>query len=283
MSEPPQSDPSRPWSVVTGASAGLGADFARQLAAQGRSVILAARRVDRLETLAAELQETYGVSTEVVSVDLAEREGPATLFERSTSEGRQIDLLVNNAGFGALGAHLETPGERHLQMLDLNVTALTDLTHRFASHMLEHGLPSHVVNIASLAGRMPVAGLASYVASKHAVVGLSASVRLELLGSGVTLGTICPTAVDTRLASGISHAGLMAVEPVDVAEAVVESWETRTPEIVVPKVLGPLTRLHNALPDRVQGRIRRMLNADRVLTGVDEAARDAYEQDVLAS
>ena len=221
MSEPPQSDPSRPWSVVTGASAGLGADFARQLAAQGRSVILAARRVDRLEALAAELQETYGVSTEVVSVDLAEREGPATLFERSTSEGRPIDLLVNNAGFGALGAHLETPGERHLQMLDLNVTALTDLTHRFASHMLEHGLPSHVVNIASIASFQPIPNLAAYAASKSYVRDYSEALAYELSATNVAVTCVHPGGTLTEFSevagmtlSAASEATMMRSEDV---------------------------------------------------------------------
>ncbi len=181
-----------PWTVITGASAGLGADFARQLAAQGRPLILAARRQERLEALAAELEEATGVATVVVAVDLATRQGPAELFERATADGRQVDMLVNNAGFGAVGAHLSTERERHLQMLDLNVTALTDLTHRFATHMVGHGLPSHVVNIASIASFQPIPNLAAYAASKSYVRDYSEGLAYELRSTNVAVTCVHP-------------------------------------------------------------------------------------------
>jgi len=192
MTAPGISAQARPWSVVTGASAGLGADFARQLAQQGRPIILAARRLERLEALATELEEAHGVATLVVAVDLATEAGPGELYERATSEGRRVDMLVNNAGFGALGGHLSTDHERHRKMLDLNVTALTELTHRFATHMIEHGQPSHVVNLGSIASFQPIPNLAAYAASKSYVRDYSQALAYELASTNVSVTCVHP-------------------------------------------------------------------------------------------
>ncbi len=185
-------DTSRPWSVITGASAGLGADFARQLAAQGRPVVLAARRADRLEAVAKELRERHGVATLVVAVDLSTAQGPEELYHRAISEGRRVDMLVNNAGFGTVGGHLITDRDRQRKMLDLNVTALTDLTHRFATHMLEHGLPSSVVNIASVASFQPIPNMAAYAASKAYVRDFSQALAYELGSTNISVTCVHP-------------------------------------------------------------------------------------------
>lgn len=192
MSVVTSTDPDRPWAVVTGASAGLGADFARQLAQQGRPIVLAARRVERLEAVAAELHERHGVATLVVVVDLSTAQGPAELYERATSEGRRVDMLVNNAGFGTVGGHLATDRDRQRQMLDLNVTALTDLTHRFSTHMIEHGLPSHVVNIGSVASFQPIPNMAAYAASKAYVRDFSQALAYELESTNVRITCVHP-------------------------------------------------------------------------------------------
>lgn len=192
MSVNSSEDHERAWTVITGASAGLGVDFARQLAEQGRPIVLAARRLERLEAVAQELQERYGVATLVVAVDLSTREGPGELYGQATAEGRKIDMLVNNAGFGSVGGHLITDRDRQRQMLDLNVTALTELTHRFATHMIDHGLPSHVVNIGSVASFQPIPNMAAYAASKSYVRDFSQALAYELESTNVSVTCVHP-------------------------------------------------------------------------------------------
>jgi short-subunit dehydrogenase len=213
--------PTGSWAVVTGASAGLGADFARQLAAAGHAIVLAARREDRLEALSAELQEAYRVETLVVPVDLATAQGPEALFERATSDGRQVEILVNNAGFGTVGPHLSTDGDRQRMMLDLNVTALTDLTHRFANHMAGHGAPSHIVNIASVASFQPIPHMAVYAASKAYVRDFSQALSMELSGSNIAVTCVHPGGTLTEFGDvagmtigGAAKATMMASEDV---------------------------------------------------------------------
>ncbi len=179
------------WALVTGASSGIGIEFARLLAEQGYALVLNARRKDRLEALADEIRQEIGASTLVIAGDLATPEGAKTLHEEVIRNGIALDVLINNAGFGLWGRFTETPWEREGAMIDLNVRALVELTKRFLPGMVERR-SGHVLNIASTAAFQPGPFLAVYSATKAFVLSFSEAVNEELRGTGVNVTTLCP-------------------------------------------------------------------------------------------
>ncbi|MGD9537083.1 MAG: SDR family NAD(P)-dependent oxidoreductase [Alphaproteobacteria bacterium] len=183
--------------MITGASAGLGADFARLFAADGYDLVLAARRADPMQVLAAELAGAHGIEATVISIDLARAEAPDELAAAVGAKGLAIDALVNNAGFGALGAFAETDGERQRDMVAVNVAALTRLTRLLLPGMIERR-EGRIINLASVAGFMPGPYMAVYFATKAYVVSFSAALAEELRGTGVTVTCICPGPTETE-------------------------------------------------------------------------------------
>lgn len=183
------------WTLVTGASAGLGAEFARIAAKDGRNVILAARRLDKLEALAGDLRAS-GVDAVAIAADLSAPDGAATLWKAATGEGRRVDFLVNNAGLGRhgpFGSGTEADGGRPRERasLHVNVMALTELMSLAAPEMKAAG-GGRILNVASVAGFMPGPNMAVYHASKAYVINLTRAVRAELAGSGVAVAALCP-------------------------------------------------------------------------------------------
>lgn len=185
--------------LVTGASAGLGRELAQLFAADGHDVVLVARSVAKLEALASELTTAHGVRAHVIAVDLGEASAPATLLEQVGARGLTIDFLVNNAGFGSNGAFLDLDLGREIEMVDLNVRALVELTHRFARPMRQRGF-GRVMNIASTAGFQPGPYMATYYASKAFVVSFTEALAYELAGTGVSVTCHCPGATATEFA-----------------------------------------------------------------------------------
>jgi uncharacterized protein len=185
--------------LVTGASSGIGADLARELAQRGHGVTLVARREARLTELARELQSVHGVRCEVVALDLtdAERRGglPDTLAER----GLDVDVLVNNAGLSTTGPAYRSDRTREIAMIRTDVEAVVDLCSIFVPGMVERGRGA-VLNVASTAAFQPLPGQAGYGASKAFVLSYSRAVRAELHGTGVTLTALCPGPVETEFA-----------------------------------------------------------------------------------
>ncbi|MFA1549581.1 SDR family NAD(P)-dependent oxidoreductase [Actinomadura chokoriensis] len=175
--------------LVTGASSGIGESFARLLAGRGADLVIVARRADLLDGLARELVERYRVAVEVMAADLAD---PA---QRAEVEGRlrsdPVELLVNNAGYGAFGAFADLPLDDHLAQIELNVTALVRLTHAALPGMVERGRGG-VLNVASMAGFTPSPGSASYGATKAYVASFSESLHSEVAGKGVHVTALCP-------------------------------------------------------------------------------------------
>jgi hypothetical protein len=209
--------------LVTGASSGIGARLARQFAADGYDVVLTARRRDRLEELAGELESTHGVTTEVFTADLAESDGPAELFEAIQSAGIEIDALVNNAGFSTYGRFDETDLSTTLDMIQVNLVALTELTHRFAEGMVERG-HGEILNTASMAAMAPTPKTAAYAATKSYVLSFTEAIAHEFADLGITVTALCPGPVDTELVSqeGMDDSGIddqPLNDPQSVAEA----------------------------------------------------------------
>jgi hypothetical protein len=180
------------WALVTGASAGIGAAFARALAAKGANIILAARRRDRLETLASELSRDHAVETRIISADLAKPGAPDDIDRALRAEGVGVDILINNAGFGLPGHFVDSDWTAHRDFIELMVTSYAHLVRLLLPGMMERGF-GRIIQVASLAGLVPgSAGHTLYGPSKAFLVSFSQSLAAECDGSGVNVSALCP-------------------------------------------------------------------------------------------
>jgi hypothetical protein len=178
--------------LVTGASAGIGAALARIYAAHGYDLALTARREDRLQTLADELRLGAGIEVLVIPADLADPAAPAAILGQIEAHGRQVDALVNNAGYGLDGPFADSAWEDHNASLQVMVTAVAEFAHAVVPGMVERRF-GRIVNVASLAGILPGSpGGGLYSAVKAFVLGFSQSLHLELLATGVHVSALCP-------------------------------------------------------------------------------------------
>ncbi len=180
------------WALITGASAGIGAAFARSLAQKGANLVLVARRKEKLESLAAELAAAYSVETIVIAADLADPLASSDIAEKLASDGVNIDILVNNAGFGMPGNFTESDWAAHRDFLALMVTSYAHLTHAFLPGMLERDY-GRIIQVASVAGLVPgSSGHTLYGASKAFLVSFAQSLAGECEGTGVHASALCP-------------------------------------------------------------------------------------------
>jgi short-subunit dehydrogenase len=193
----------RPTALVTGASSGIGADLARQLAQDGHDLVLASRTVAPMQTLADELK-AQGATATIIATDLSKAGAAAVLVKEIEERGLTIEVLVNNAGLGANGRFDSTDPTRNGEMLQVNVVALTELTRLLLPGMLSRG-HGRVLLVASTAGFQPGPNMAVYCATKAYVLSLGEAIAYELRGSGVTLTTLCPGATATNF-SRVAHA-----------------------------------------------------------------------------
>lgn len=185
------------WALVTGASSGIGAEFAARLAGRGMHLVLAARRTDRMNAIAEELVTKHGTKCHIVTIDLAIPGAAERLMEEIRRQGITIELLVNNAGFGMVG-EIETTDPAEVQrLLNLNICTLTDLTYRVLPEMLERGHGA-VINVSSVAAFQPVAFMAAYSASKSFVLHFSEALWAEARSRGVTVLALCPGVTETE-------------------------------------------------------------------------------------
>lgn len=183
---------SQRWALVTGSSAGIGAAFARDLAAQGCALVLTARRIERLQTLAAELEQAHGTRCEILPADLADPAAPANLCAQLDVRGIGIDMLINNAGYGVPGTFEASLWPRHADFIQVMMTAPTELAHRLLPGMRARG-HGRIVNVASLAGLVPgTAAHTLYGASKAYLIHFSQSLGQENSARGVHVCALCP-------------------------------------------------------------------------------------------
>jgi uncharacterized protein len=185
-------NPSKPFALVTGASAGIGAAFARELAARGNNLVLSARRLDRLEELATALRSRHGVAVEVIAIDLAEPDSAERLVAELDRRGIAVDMLINNAGYGVTGYFLSQPWQVQADFIRVLMTVPTELCHRLMPGMRERG-HGRIVNVASLAGHVPgSAGQTLYAGAKSYLIKLSQSLHLEYRDEGIHTCALCP-------------------------------------------------------------------------------------------
>lgn len=185
--------------LVTGASFGLGADFARALAAAGAHLILTARSMDRLQALRQEIEQRHRVRVTVIAEDLSDPQGPERLARAIQAMGTPVDVLINNAGFGQHGPFVGEDAQSQVDMVNLNVMALMKLARIYLPDMMKRGR-GWILNVASTAAFQPGPNMAVYFATKAFVLSLSEALWLEARGRGVQVTALCPGATDTRFA-----------------------------------------------------------------------------------
>ena len=183
--------------LITGASSGIGAAFAEALAQRGMNVVLVARSEDRLFALANTLKSQYGIRAEVIVQDLTQPDAATLVYKSVEALGVEIDLLINNAGFGDYGVFGDRPRQKQLDMIQLNIAALVDLTHQFLPQMQERRSGS-ILNIASIAGFQPMPYFSVYAATKAFVLSFSEALWAENQSTGVHIMAVCPGPTESR-------------------------------------------------------------------------------------
>jgi serine 3-dehydrogenase len=232
--------------LITGASAGIGAACARAFAREGARLVLAARRTERLETLAEELRAAHGTECHLIALDVRDGDAVATALGGLPAEWAEVDVLVNNAGLGRGMEKLQegTPADWD-EMIDTNVKGLLYTTRALVPGMVERGR-GHVVNLGSVAGHEVYPGGAVYCATKHAVDAITRGLRMDLLGTGVRVSTVDPGMVETEFSvnrfrgdeerARRVYANMTPLAPDDIADAIL--WcATRPPHVNIDEII----------------------------------------------
>ena len=236
--------------LITGASAGLGADFARQLSARGKRLVLAARRKERLDGLAAELG-----NARAIEIDLGEPGAAARLIADIAAHGERVSCLINNAGFGLWGRFATLDGARQRQMIDLNCGVLVELCHAVVPGMITRG-DGAILNVASTAAFQPGPGMATYFATKAFVLSFSEALHEEVAKSGVRVTALCPgpTATEFGDVAGFKGNGVfekLSASSSDVVAAGLKALAANR-AVVIPGLLNKFgAQGHRLLPRAV--------------------------------
>jgi short-subunit dehydrogenase len=188
--------PAEGTALITGASGGIGLEFAKIFSREGYDLVLVARTEGKLQKVKSELEKRRGISVRVIRKDLADPRAPAEIYNELEQQGVRIDVLVNNAGYALFNAFVERDAKETLDMLQVNIMALTHLTRLFIPGMIERG-KGRVLNMASTAAFVPGPLMACYYASKAYVLSFSEAIAEELRGTGVTVTALCPGATAT--------------------------------------------------------------------------------------
>jgi NADP-dependent 3-hydroxy acid dehydrogenase YdfG len=265
--------------AITGAARGIGRATAQACVRAGMRVAIGDLDLDAAEQTAAEL----GSGTIAVALNVVDRGSVGRFLDVTAAQLGPVDVLVNNAGIMQLGSFLQEDDATARRQVDINVHGVL--------HGMKEGLPrllarpqGHLVNIASTAGKVGLAGGATYSATKHFVVGVSEAARNELRGSRVEISCVMPVIVKTELAAGLAEGRFIKqIEPEDVADAIVQALRYPRFDVFVPRNVGPLTKLGGAMPQRVREGFGRVLRIDRSLAAPDSDARRAYELRAAAS
>ena len=258
----------RKTALITGASAGIGLELARLFARHRNDVVLVARRDERLRQIADRLQDEYGITAHVIAADLAAVDGARRLYEEVRERGIEVEYLVNNAGFGTFGPFVDTAVDETMDLVRLNIGALTELTALFLPAMVERN-SGRVLNVASAAAFQPGPLMATYYASKAYVLHFSEALHEELEGKAVSVTALCPGPVRTEFqeVAGMETSGLVLNKRLISVERVAEEGYDgmmRGKPIVVPGLATKLLAFGvRFAPRRFVAKFVRRLQADR--------------------
>jgi len=258
--------------AITGGARGIGKATAAALVRKGCRVAIGDLDRELAEKAAAEL----GGGTIAVTLDVADRDSFAAFLDEAERQLGPLDALVNNAGIMRVTPFAEESEESMRRQVDINLHGVLIGT-QLAARRMEPRRRGHIVNVASSAGKVGVPGIATYTATKHAVVGVTEALRHELRDSGIEFSLVMPVLVNTALTEGLSERrGVKEVEPEDVAAEIVEALELRRFDVFVPRSLHATITFGALLPRRAREAVSRFMEVDKVMTEASD--RRAYEE-----
>ena len=255
---------------VTGGARGIGKATAKLLASYGAEVWIG--DIDLTE--AQHAVKEIGATTHAQQLDVTD---PISFQNFLNAPQKPIDMLVNNAGVMHTGAFHEISLDAHLREISIDLSGVTIGMRLVLPSMLERN-EGHIVNVASMAGKLTLSGVATYNATKFGVVALSRAVRNEIHHSKVSISTVLPSAVQTDLLSGISTKWVPTLKPEDIAKTIVDSYFNKRPEIAVPRWANTLGIVEQLLPEKVFNALKRSIGGQRLLSDVDQEARSKYSK-----
>src|SRR5215213_8393541 len=264
--------------AITGGARGIGKATATALVRKGCRVAIGDLDLKLAEETAAGL----GGGTVALPLDVTDRGSFTAFLDEAERQLGPVDVVINNAGIMPVTPFVDEAEDSVRRQVDINLHGVITGTQLAIARMTPRR-SGHIVNIASQAGKAGIPGIATYSATKHAVVGLSEAVRAELRDSGVEVSCVMPTVVNTELTSGVGQKWIKPVEASDVADQIVDALELPRFDVFVPKENGVLYRVMTLLPRGWREAIGRMMKVDRLMLEVDHGARRAYEERAAAS
>ncbi|HEX6687039.1 MAG TPA: SDR family oxidoreductase [Solirubrobacterales bacterium] len=259
--------------AITGGARGIGKATATALVRKGCRVAIGDLDLALAEQTAAEL----GGGTIAVSLDVTERDSFAAFLDEAERQLGPLDVVINNAGIMPVTPFAEESVESVRRQLDINVIGVITGMQLAIERMRPRG-SGHIVNLASQAGKGGFPGIATYSATKHAVVGVSEAVRAELRDTDIEIACVMPTVVKTELTSGVGQKMIKPVEASDVADEIVDALEVPRFDVWVPRANGGLFKVVALLPRPWREALGRFMKVDKLMTEVDHSARQAYEE-----
>lgn len=259
--------------AITGGARGIGKATAKALVGKGCRVAIGDLDSALAEQAAAEL----GGGTVGLALDVSDRGSFAGFLDEAERQLGPVDVVINNAGVMPVTPFVEESDASIKRQLDINLYGVIVGT-QLAIERMRPRRSGHVVNVASSAGKAGVPGIATYSATKHAVVGLSEAIHTELRGSGVEVSCVMPTVVNTELTAGVGQRLIQPVEPGEVADAIADALEAPRFDVWVPRFNGGLFKLIGLLPRGAREALGRLMKVDKLMTEVDRGARRAYEE-----
>jgi NAD(P)-dependent dehydrogenase (short-subunit alcohol dehydrogenase family) len=264
--------------AITGGARGIGKATATALVRNGCRVAIG----DLDLALAEETAAGLGGGTVALALDVTDRGSFESFLAETERQLGPVDAVINNAGIMPVTPFVEESPESVRRQVDINLHGVITGTQLAIERLRPRG-SGWIVNIASQAGKAGIPGIATYSATKHAVVGVSEAVRAELRDSGIEVLCVMPTVVNTELTSGVGQKWVKPVEAEDVADAIVEAMEVPRFDVFVPRSNGGLYKFLQLLPRGAREGIGRAMKVDRLMLEVDHAARRAYEERAAAS
>ncbi|MEB3213882.1 MAG: SDR family oxidoreductase [Leptolyngbyaceae bacterium] len=233
-----------PTALITGASSGIGYAFAYALASKGMNLILVARSEDKLNALAQTLMDEWKIDARAIAQDLTKPDAAVTVADAVAAQGLTVDMLINNAGFGDYGAFSDRPRQRHLDMIQLNIAALVDLTYQFLPGM-QHRRSGTIINIASIAGFQSMPYLSVYAATKAFVLSFTEALWAETKPYNIRVIVSCPGPTETRFFQEAQFPETMrsvspgqVIQPETIVQDVLDELDSDIPTIVSGGVLS---------------------------------------------